>query len=46
MNKHFESLVDVTEIGVDAAKELYKDAKQWIGSIVAKADEWMSNYGD
>ena len=43
---YLRSTVEVLDIGVEAVGECYKDAKQWLGSLVAKADCWMADYGD
>lgn len=46
MKEYIQSAIEVTEIARDAAAECYNDAKSWIGNLIARADEWLCDYGD
>lgn len=40
-----QSFKEVAGIAVEAGREVFNDAKQWLGGLIAKADEWLADYG-
>ena len=46
MELYPKSVLEVSSIAAEAAKELATDALQWLGDKASQLDEWLCDYGD